>query len=193
MTNNKSLIRTFTTAGILVGLLMLASAVEAASNLVTITVNTKAVSDFNVSGPIAKGSGTFVIDDPVDPENTLLYHSFVESPDAKNIYNGIVTLGQDGSATIQLPDYFDALNYQVRYQFEPIGKPMPGLYIKTPESGNRFAIGGGVPGGEVSWQITGIRHDPYILKHPIEVEVDKGPGQPANPGQCLYAPLCNNQ
>jgi hypothetical protein len=42
----------------------------------------------------------------------------------------------------------------------------------------------------VSWQVTGIRHDPYILAHPIQVEVDKGPGQPVDKGDCLFKPLC---
>jgi len=43
----------------------------------------------------------------------------------------------------------------------------------------------------VSWQITGIRHDPYILKHPIPTEVDKGSGQPYDKGQCQYPPNSN--
>jgi hypothetical protein len=34
--------------------------------------------------------------------------------------------------------------------------------------------------------VTGIRHDPYILKHPIKVEVDKGPGQPVNKGEYIF-------
>src|SRR5438045_3029616 len=41
---------------------------------------------------------------------------------------------------------------------------------------NRFAIAGGKPGMEVSWQVTGVRHDAYARKHPIAVEVEK----PAN-------------
>lgn len=171
-------------------LLSLTSLVEAASTQVTISVNTKALGTFNVRGAISKGSGTFAIDHPLDPSNKLLFHSFVESPDVKNIYDGVVTLDQNGSATIQLPAYFDALNKEVRYQFFPIGKAMPNLYISAQELGNKFSIGGGVPGGTVSWQITGIRHDPYIRTHPVTPEVDKGTGQPVKKGECLYKPLC---
>src|SRR5690606_1929323 len=57
----------------------------------------------SVLGSLSKGSGTFVIDHPLDPENKLLYHSFVESPDVKNIYDGIVTLDENGEATVELP------------------------------------------------------------------------------------------
>ncbi len=166
------------------------SMVEAASTLITVSGNTQALSNFNVRGAISKGSGTFVIDDPLDPRNTLLYHSFVESPDVKNIYDGIVTLDSAGTGIVILPAYYDALNYNTRYQYFPIGQAMPNLYIKSEEKNNQFAIGGGVPGGQVSWQVTGIRHDPYILTHPITPEVDKGPSQPVNKGECLYTPLC---
>jgi len=42
---------------------------------------------------------------------------------------------------------------------------------------------GGAPHGKVSWQITGVRHDPYIVKHPIIPVINKGPGQLVNEGQ----------
>ncbi len=189
-TNITSIKRSAAGITMLLALLFIASAVKAASTQVTITGGTKALDTFDVRGAISKGSGTFVIDHPLDPSNKLLYHSFVESPDVKNIYDGTVTLDANGSATIQLPAYFDALNTSVRYQYFPIGQAMPGLYIGKQESDNRFTIAGGLPGGLVSWQITGIRHDPYILSHPITPEVDKGPGQPFDKGQCVYEPLC---
>jgi hypothetical protein len=40
-----------------------------------------------ITGSISKGGGSFKIDHPLDPENKYLYHSFVESPDMKNIYD----------------------------------------------------------------------------------------------------------
>ena len=39
---------------------------------------------------------------------------------------------------------------------------------------NRFKIAGGKPGGKVSWQVTGVRHDAYANAHRIPVEEDKG-------------------
>jgi hypothetical protein len=43
-----------------------------------------------VTGSLSKGGGSFKIDHPLDPANQYLYHSFVESPDMMNIYNGNV-------------------------------------------------------------------------------------------------------
>ena len=83
----------------------------------------------NVTGTLSKGMGTFKIDHPVDPENKFLYHSFVESPDMMNIYNGVISFDQNGEAVVTLPEYFEALNRQFRYQLTPIGGFAP-LYIK---------------------------------------------------------------
>jgi len=175
---------------VLLMVLSLSPFVEAQSTLLTINGNVKASMNLNVRGSISKGSGTFVIDHPVHPATKLLYHSFVESPDVKNIYDGVAVLDAKGEVIIQLPRYFDALNKEVRYQFFPIDEAMPGLYIKGEEGNNQFVIAGGVSGGKVSWQITGIRHDPYILANPITPEVEKGAGQPVQKGECLFKPLC---
>lgn len=48
-----------------------------------------------VSGSLSKGGGSFQIDHPLDPAGKYLYHSFVESPDMMNVYNGIVNLDGD--------------------------------------------------------------------------------------------------
>jgi len=45
-----------------------------------------------------QGGGSFKIDHPLDPANKFLYHSFVESPDMKNVYDGVVTLDAKGEA-----------------------------------------------------------------------------------------------
>lgn len=34
----------------------------------------------------------------------------------KNIYDGVVTTDAQGRATVQLPDWFEALNTEFRYQ-----------------------------------------------------------------------------
>jgi hypothetical protein len=157
---------------------------------ITINANTKFAGNLTITGSLTKSSGTFEIDDPLDPANKLLFHSFVESPDVKNIYNGNATLDKNGEVVIELPEYWDALNRDPRYQFFALYQAMPNLYIKEEEHDNHFTIGGGAPGGQVSWQITGIRHDPYILAHPIIVEVLKGLGQPVDKGKCIFEPLC---
>lgn len=126
-----------------------------------------------VTGTLWQGSGAFRIDHPLDPANKFLNHSFVESPDMKNIYDGIVVLDGTGQATVELPAWFEALNKDFRYQLTAIGAPAPGLYIAQEVKDNRFSIAGGAPGMKVSWQVTGIRHDPYADQHRILVEEDK--------------------
>ena len=159
------------------------------SNL-TFTGNVKFNGNLSITGALAKGSGTFVIDHPLKPFTHLLYHSFVESPEPKNMYDGVATLDARGEARITLPDYFEALNKDFRYQFFPHFQPMPNLYVKEEVKRNTFVIAGGVPGGEITWQITGNRHDPYILANPIIPEVQKDPTQPVDQGECLFEILC---
>tara|TARA_R110002072_G_scaffold42064_22_gene119162 strand:- start:57535 stop:59148 length:1614 start_codon:yes stop_codon:yes gene_type:complete len=129
--------------------------------------------DVHVTGNLSKASGSFKIDHPLDPENKYLSHSFVESPDMMNIYNGVITLSPDGEGVIQLPDYFETLNRDFRYQLTAMGTPMPNLYVSEEVSANQFSIAGGVAGARVSWEITGIRQDPSAITNPIVVEQDK--------------------
>lgn len=157
---------------------------------ITLTGNVRFKGNLNIYGALSKASGTFVIDHPLMPRTHLLFHSFVESPDVKNLYDGIAVFDDNGEVRIQLPDYFEALNREFRYQFFPHYEAMPDLYVKEEVKENSFVIAGGVPGGEVTWQITGIRHDPYILANPIVNEVKKSDETEVGPGECLYDPLC---
>jgi hypothetical protein len=129
--------------------------------------------DVSVKGTLTKSAGSFRIDHPLDPEHKYLSHSFVESPDMMNVYNGNVALDSAGRATVTLPDWFEALNRDFRYQLTPIGAPGPNLYIAAGVSGNRFQIAGGRPYATVSWQVTGVRHDAYAEAHRIPVEEEK--------------------
>jgi hypothetical protein len=126
----------------------------------------------HVAGTLSKTAGSFKIDHPLDPGNRWLSHSFVESPDMMNVYNGNAVLDQKGEATIQLPDYFGALNRDFRYQLTTIGKHAP-VYVADKIARNQFRIAGGTAGLEVSWQVTGIRQDDYAKAHPIVVETAK--------------------
>ncbi len=154
----------------------------------------------HVAGTLSKGSGTFVIDHPLDPKNKLLYHSFVESPDAKNMYDGVAKLNKNGEANVVLPDYFLALNEDFRYLASSLSGPMPGLHVATEIRNKKFwfglverpefVIAGGTPGGSISWQISGIRKDVFITENPIIPEVEKGPDQLVEKGECLFEPLC---
>src|SRR5262249_26624368 len=132
--------------------------------------------DVTVNGNLSKGGGSFKIDHPLDPANKYLYHSFVESPDMMNVYNGNVTTDANGEATVTLPDYFEALNRDFRYQLTVIGQFAQAI-VASKVNGNRFSTKTDQPGVEVSWQVTGIRQDAYANKHRIPVEEAKPEGE----------------
>ena len=125
--------------------------------------------DVSVSGTLSKGGGAFKIDHPLDPANKYLYHSFVESPDMMNIYNGNIATDQNGEAVVELPEWFEALNKGFRYQLTVIGTFAQAI-VAEKVKGNRFTIKTSAPNVEVSWQVTGIRKDAFADKHRIPVE-----------------------
>jgi hypothetical protein len=128
----------------------------------------------NVSllGYVTKPAGSFKIDHPLDPANKYLYHSFVESPDMMNIYNGNVHTDAAGNATVTLPDWFEALNRDFRYQLTVIGQFAQAM-VSSEIVNNSFTIKTDKPNVKVSWQVTGIRQDAWANAHRISVEVDK--------------------
>jgi hypothetical protein len=127
-----------------------------------------------VTGTLTKGGGSFKIDHPLDPANKYLSHSFVGSPDMMNVCNGNVTTDRRGLAEIILPNYFDALNRDFRYQLTVIGQFAQAIVAKEIDH-NRFTIHTNRPGVKVSWQVTDIRQDAYANAHRIAVEVEKSP------------------
>jgi len=132
--------------------------------------------DLSVAGSLSKGGGGFRIDHPIDPAGKYLSHSFVESPEMLNVYAGTVVTGDDGEATVVLPDYFEALNRDHLFQLTPLGQ----LALAAVEGGvrdNRFAIRTDRPGVTVSWQVTGVRQDRWAQAHRIVAEQDKAPGE----------------
>ncbi len=148
--------------------------------------NGAAATDFQCIGTMSKGAGAFKIDHPLDPENKYLYHSFVESPDMMNIYNGVVTTDSQGFATVTLPDYFTGLNRDYRYQLTVIDESendfiFAKVYRKV--ENNEFIIKTSQPDVEVSWQVTGIRQDAFANSDRIPNVVDK---EPENKGKYLH-------
>lgn len=128
--------------------------------------------NLTITGTLAKGAGSFKIDHPLNPANKYLYHSFVESPDMMDVYNGNVRTNKHGLATIVLPDYFEALNKDFRYQLTVIGEFAQAI-VSAEIRNNRFTIRTNMPSVKVSWQVTGIRQDAYANAHRISVEEDK--------------------
>jgi hypothetical protein len=131
----------------------------------------------NVTGTCcAMGEAYTRIDDPLDPANKYLNQSLVQSADMSTLINGNVTLDANGEATVIVPAWFQASTGDYRYTLTAVGAPGPNLYIAQELAGNQFKIAGGKAGAKVSWQVTGVRQDPYAQQHPISVEEEK----PAN-------------
>ena len=121
-----------------------------------------------ISGSLSKGSGSFKIDHPIKPETHHLVHSFIEGPQADNIYRGKVALVA-GAAAVNLDEAgrmtentFVALNGNVQC-------------FTTNEDG-WTAVRGKVEGNiltieaqdaactdTVSWLVIGERHDQHMI------------------------------
>jgi hypothetical protein len=128
--------------------------------------------DVNIQGRLRASVKSFVIDHPLDPANKYLSHSSVESPDLMNIYSGETVSDTEGNATVVLPDYFEALNRDFRYQLTVIGKLAQATVASGIEN-NRFTIKTDQPDVKVSWQVTGIRQDASAKALPPSVEEEK--------------------
>ncbi len=129
--------------------------------------------DLTVTGNLfVDGTKAFKIDHPLDPANKYLLHSCVESPDMMNIYNGNITTDANGDATVAMPDWFEALNRDFRYQLTVIGQFAQAIVADEMKE-RRFTIKTDKPNVKVSWQVTGIRHDAFADAHRLVVEVDK--------------------
>jgi hypothetical protein len=120
-----------------------------------------------------QGTKAFVIDHPLDPTNKYLYHSAVEAPEQLDVYRGRVTTDGAGTATVQLPTYFGALNKDVLYQLTVIGQ-MAQAIVSDEVQNNQFTIKTDKPNVQVSWQVSGVRNDPFARKIGFQAEQTKG-------------------
>jgi len=128
--------------------------------------------DVQVTGILSKGGGSFKIAHPQDPANKYLVHSFVESPDMMNVYNGNVVTNGEGKAVVDLPGYFEAENKDFKYQLTVIGQFAQAI-IGDEIKNNQFTILTDKPNVKVSWQVTGVRNDAFAQKNRIVPEVEK--------------------
>jgi hypothetical protein len=128
----------------------------------------------HVTGSISKGSGSFVIDHPLDPENKILRHNFVESPMNLLIYCGKAELNSEGEAVVEMPDYFQVLTKEDEafIHLTPVGRP----FLTGAEWNSDFSaiIIYGNKNREVFWEVMADRDDPVIHELGRPVEEDKG-------------------
>jgi hypothetical protein len=125
--------------------------------------------DLNVTGTIFAGTKDFRIDHPLDPANKYLSHASVESSEMKNIYDGVVTTDARGDAVVELPNWFEAVNGDFRYQLTVVGQFAQAI-VEHKIANHQFSIKTDKPGVEVCWQVTGVRQDAFARVHPLVVE-----------------------
>ncbi|MCB2219860.1 MAG: hypothetical protein KQI35_05635 [Bacteroidetes bacterium] len=138
-----------------------------------------------VSGTLGKGAGSFIIDHPLDPENKLLRHNFVESPENLLIYRGKIQLDKNGQARVELPDYFVALSKENEATVYLTCIDVPFLTAYQWENNGFIIIG--EPDRSVSWVVYADRDDPVIheLGRPVEEEKG-GDNKLCEKGKLLY-------
>jgi hypothetical protein len=125
------------------------------------------------TGDVAiSGMKQFVIDHPLDPDNQFLYHSVVEGPEQFNVYTGNARTDGNGQVVVSLPNYFEAINRDFRYQLTVLGGFAQAI-VGSPVQNNQFSIRTDKPNVDVSWQVWGIRNDAYARAYPFTAERPK--------------------
>lgn len=105
-----------------------------------------------------EGNFASKIDHPLDPANKYLNQSFVEAAEMMSVQNGNIVTDANGEAIVTLPEYFQAMSGDFRYQLTVVGQFAQAIVARKIE-GNRFTIKTDKPNVEVSWQVTGLRQD----------------------------------
>ena len=125
--------------------------------------------DLGVFGTLSAAAKFFRIEHPLDPSQRFLQHAAIESDEMLTLYSGNVSTDQSGLAEVELPDWFEALNRDFRYQLTVIGSFARAIIGEEIRDG-RFVIRTDQPEVKVSWQVTAIRQDDWALANPLEIE-----------------------
>ena len=142
----------------------------AGSSNVRTTILTLTTSGASITGSLSKSSGSFKIDHPLPAlsETHDLVHSFVEAPDASNLYAGMVSL-VDGTATVNIDTAhrmtegtFEALNTLQSWSSSNESGYSP---VKCSVSGNLLTIEcqDATSTDTVYYEVRGVRKDPHML------------------------------
>jgi hypothetical protein len=86
--------------------------------------------------------------------------------------HGSITTDANSNAIVELPEWFEALDQDFRYKLTVIGQCAHALVARR-ISNHCFAIRTDKPNVEVSWLVTGIRHDAWAEANRIQVEEPK--------------------
>jgi hypothetical protein len=143
--------------------------------------------DVDVVGALSKGSGSFKIDHPLPAktETHNLVHSFIEGPQADNIYRGKVTLAA-GSASVNIDDAagmtggtYVLLNTNTQcFTSNETGWTA----VKGSVSENILTIEAQESCSDtISWMVVGERHDQHMLDTAWTDEIGKVIVEPLKP------------
>jgi hypothetical protein len=148
----------------------------------------KCVYDLEVSGNVTKSSGNFKIDHPLPEKSEThhLVHSFIEAPQADNIYRGKVELVA-GKAEVNI----DAVSGMTEGTFVALNRD---IQVFTSNESDWDAVRGKVEGNTViiecqntestatvSWLVIGERQDEHMLKSKTTDENGKLIVEPLKP------------
>lgn len=132
---------------------------------------------FSLGNFTASGAKSFTIDHPLDPENKILRHFCTEGPEALNAYSGNTVTDESGYAVIRLPNYFESINKNFRYQLTVVDEGDSAEFVEVKVvrkiRGNQFAIRTSLPHVEVSWRVEATRNDLWMQKYPLKIEEEK--------------------
>ena len=123
----------------------------------------------------ASGTKSFQIDHPLSPENAYLNHFCTEGPEPYNAYSGNVVTDAQGYAVVQLPDYFESINRDFRYQLTVIDSSDDFVLAKVVREiqNNRFVIRTSKPYVKVSWRVEAVRNDRWVQEYGYQTEQPK--------------------
>ena len=134
--------------------------------------------DVAIAGALSKGSGTFLIDHPLDPTNKTLSYGFTESPRYELIHRGTVQLS-NGKATVNIDNEYGLMSGT----FEALVQNAEVMSVSIKNSFARVKYGD-ISGAEfeieaddlssnefVNWLVIAERADAFV-KHTGETDKD---------------------
>lgn len=149
------------------GVFTLEGQLDAKGGIANSIGNVSVSDNLDVVGALTKGSGSFKIDHPLKPETHHLIHSFIEGPQADNIYRGKISL-KKGEATVNIDvaagmmeGTFEALNREIQvFTTNESGWNM----VRGSVDGNILTIEAKSSCDDIiSWMVIGERKDKHMM------------------------------
>ena len=109
----------------------------------------------NATGDVGGATKSFWIEHPTKPGKQLR-HGSTESPAHGVEYWGKARIGSDGTATIALPDYFEALTLKEQRNVQITATGRPFLVGAEPIEDGAF-VAYGEPGRDIGWHVSAVR------------------------------------